>query len=58
MAAVLETGHSRADFLIDLMTGDGRQETLGTRPALQSGGKKRARTPQPLPWVKVRTEPF
>jgi hypothetical protein len=24
MAAVLETGHSRADFLIDLMTGDGR----------------------------------
>jgi hypothetical protein len=29
MAAVLETGHSRADFLIDLMTGDGRQREFG-----------------------------
>jgi hypothetical protein len=28
MAAVLETGHSRADFLIDLMTGDGRELKL------------------------------
>jgi hypothetical protein len=35
MAAVLETGHSRADFLIDLMTGDGRYAQV---PVMNSFG--------------------